>query len=43
MKNLMSIAFLCVQFLFFAQDSTPSSELINGINLQNELIQNSIV
>jgi photosystem II stability/assembly factor-like uncharacterized protein len=43
MKNLICIIFLCIQFLLFAQVSTPSLELINGINLQNELIQNSIV
>ena len=43
MKNLISITFLCFQLFFFAQESTSSSELINGINLQNKLIKNSLV
>ena len=43
MKNLICIIFLCIQFLFFAQQSTPFLELINGINYQNELIEKSIV
>ena len=43
MKNLISITFLCFQLMFFGQESTSSSELINGINFQNELIKNSLV
>ena len=43
MKNLICIIFLSIHFLFFAQEITSETELIHGINFQNELIQNSIV
>ncbi len=43
MKNLICIIFLSIHFLFFSQEITSDTELINGIDFQNELIQNSIV
>ena len=43
MKNLICIIFLSIHFLFFSQEITSETELINGIDFQNELIQNSIV
>ena len=43
MKNLICIIFLSIHFLFFSQEITSETELIHGINFQNELIQNSIV
>ena len=43
MKNLICIIFLSIHFLFFAQEITSETELINGIDFQNKLIQNSIV